>query len=138
MLFLYEMKSNAFKTLNDMTIKDSLIIGFIQGIAIMPGISRSGSTIATARLRGINKETAATFSFLLSLPAISGAFLLQLKDVIKNGEEINLTLYGIGFIVSFITGYFSLRFLIWMIKKANLKFFAFYCLLLGLFAIIFA
>ena len=102
----------------------------------MPGISRSGSTIATAKVLGIKKEDAAEFSFLLSLPAILGAFLLKLKDVASEGISIDIALLLAGFAASFITGYLCLKLLIWLIKKANLKIFVAYCAIAGIMAII--
>ena len=71
LLILFELKKNSEKKIDNMNAVDSVIIGIVQGIAIIPGISRSGSTIASGKLLGIEKETAANFSFLLSLPAIT-------------------------------------------------------------------
>ncbi|MCG2761447.1 MAG: undecaprenyl-diphosphate phosphatase [Candidatus Delongbacteria bacterium] len=133
LLVLFELKKKSFKKINEMSAADSIIIGIVQGIAIIPGISRSGSTISTAKLLGIDKETAAQFSFLLSLPAISGAFLLSMKDAIKEGFVYEHYIL-LGFITAVITGYFSLKLLIWMIKKSNMYFFAIYCLILAVFA----
>lgn len=133
LLFLFELKKKSFKKINEMSVADSIIIGIVQGIAIIPGISRSGSTISTAKLLGIDKETAAKYSFLLSLPAISGAFLLQVKDAVEEGFVYEHYIL-LGFITAVISGYFSLKLLIWMIKKSNMYFFAVYCIVLAIFA----
>lgn len=137
LLVLYELKKNSTRDIESLNIIDAIIIGITQGFAVFPGISRSGSTISIAKLLGINKELAANFSFLISIPAILGAFVLHLKDVIKYNIHIDLVVFFIGFLTSFIVGYFSLRFLIWIIKKANLKFFAIYCFTVGIILIIY-
>jgi len=90
-----------------------------------------GSTIATAKLLGIDKESAAKYSFLLSIPAITGAFLLKVKDIFSESIELDYTLLIVGFLASFLSGYYSLKLLIWLIKKANLRLFIVYCLVVG-------
>lgn len=134
LLIAFELKKKAFKKVVEMTAADSIIIGIVQGMAIIPGISRSGSTISTAKLLGIDKETAAKYSFMLSLPAISGAFILKLKDAVEEGIKYENYML-IGFIISAITGYFALRLLIWMIKKSSMYYFAVYCIIVAIFAI---
>jgi len=134
LLVLFELKKNATNKITEMKVCDSFIIGIVQGIAIIPGISRSGSTIATGKLLGIDKETAANFSFLLSLPAISGAFLLQLKDAVEEGFVYQNYIL-IGFLVAMVSGYFSLKLLIWMIKRSNMYYFAGYCGVIAVFAL---
>lgn len=133
LLVLFELKKNAEKKITDMSVIDSFIIGIVQGIAIIPGISRSGSTIAAGKLLGIDKETAANYSFLLSLPAITGAFLLQFKDAVEEGFNFHSYIL-IGFTAAVISGYFSLKLLIWMIKRSNMYYFAGYCAALAVFA----
>lgn len=135
MLLLFELKKKATKTITKMTILDSFIIGTIQGIAIIPGISRSGSTISTAKILGIDKEVAARYSFLLSIPAVGGAFLLELKDALSSGIQIDFLTVTIGFVASFVVGILSLKFLVWLIKKASLKIFVAYCSIIGILAI---
>ena len=135
LLILFELKRRAFKKVDQISIVDSIIIGIVQGIAIIPGISRSGSTIATAKFLSIDKETATTYSFLLSLPAIGGAFILGLKDVIGTDFSVEPFVIGIGFVTAMFTGYFSLKLLVWMIKKSSMYYFAVYCIGLAIFAI---
>ena len=131
MLLLFELKRRAFRKIPSMGIFDSIIIGTMQGVAIIPGISRSGSTIAIAKLLGIDKESAAKYSFLLSIPAITGAFLLKIKDIFSESIELDYLLLSVGFVASFLSGYYSLKLLIWLIKKANLRLFIIYCAIVG-------
>jgi undecaprenyl-diphosphatase len=114
---------------------DALLIGLVQGLAITPGISRSGSTIAVALLLGIQRETAARYSFLLSVPSIIGALVLKLGDA---GGGVGLTATALGFAAALLTGYFCLVFLVRLVKKGRLAWFAPYCFLVGLLAVILA
>lgn len=112
--------------------KDALIIGLFQALAIIPGISRSGSTITAAIFRGLKPELAFQFSFLLALPAILGAQLLQLPLLAHLSSAAILSL-TIGFLTAFISGYLALKLLHQLVIKAQLKGFGYYCLFLGLF-----
>ncbi|MBU1109188.1 MAG: undecaprenyl-diphosphate phosphatase [Candidatus Riflebacteria bacterium] len=105
-----------------------VLVGIVQGLAITPGISRSGSTIATSLLLGIKGEDAAKLSFFLMIPAVSGATLLEVKDVIKLGlpASINLGGLAVGTLVSIITGFLALKLLVFMIKQQKLSYFAYY------------
>lgn len=115
---------------------DALIIGTVQGFAITPGISRSGTTIATATFRGVDRETAARFSFLLVIPVILGAMAMMAKDAITlKNEEFYFLL--IGSVVAAITGYISLRVLIRIVKNGKLHLFSYYCWPVGLFVILY-
>ncbi|MEW6259043.1 MAG: undecaprenyl-diphosphate phosphatase [Thermodesulfobacteriota bacterium] len=114
-----------------MTIRDGLIIGLVQGIAIMPGISRSGSTISAAVFLGIEQETATRFSFLLSIPAVVGAALLSLKGLHQVSSE-HLGLIAAGTMSAALVGYASLGFLVKIARKGGLHFFAPYCILVGI------
>ncbi len=118
----------------NITKLDSLIIGLSQAIAIIPGISRSGSTISTALLRNIKKEEAIKFSFLLAIPAILGATIL--KTLEANPSDFNLNLL-IGMLITILVGYFSLKFLIRIILKNKFHYFSYYCFALGLIILIY-
>jgi undecaprenyl-diphosphatase len=113
---------------------DGLIIGVVQGLAITPGISRSGVTIAAALLLGIERETAARYSFLLSIPSILGALLLRMGGA-DNG--VDTTALAVGFIAAALTGYFCLALLVRVVKRGRLSWFAPYCFALGLLALVF-
>jgi undecaprenyl-diphosphatase len=108
----------------------------VQGLAIIPGISRSGSTISIGLLLGIQREIAARYSFLLSIPAIVGAGLLNLKDGLgETGSAIQIPLVGAA--TAAIVGYAALKVLLNVVKKGGLSLFAPYCWLVGILAILF-
>lgn len=122
---------------------DSFIIGLAQAVAVLPGLSRSGSTIATGLLLGNKKEKLAQFSFLMVIPPILGEALLDVKDIIEGGVEavsasIPTISLIIGFIAAFVSGCFACKFMINIVKRGKLVYFAIYCAIVGLLAIIFA
>ncbi len=118
------------RDLAQLNATDALLVGTVQGLAIFPGISRSGSTIACLLLRGVDGEAAARFSFLLALPAVGGAMLLSLKDLQHvNGSD--LPAYGLGALVAFLSGLFAIRCLMNVVRRRRLFGFAVYCLLVG-------
>ena len=114
--------------------RDALLVGLIQGFAIIPGISRSGSTIACALLLGFNRELAARFSFLLSVPAILGASVLMLPDLFEQNGLMSWSL-GVGFVTAALSGLGALVVLIPLVRRGRLHYFALYLVpaaLLGL------
>lgn len=113
----------------------SVIIGIAQGLAVTPGISRSGTTIAVSTILGIERQEAAEFSFLLSVPAILGAMVLQIKDATI--DSTMLVTYGAGMIAAFLSGLVVIGIMMEFIRRAKLKVFAIYCLILGLIVVIF-
>jgi len=113
-------------------ILDALIIGVFQGIAISPGISRSGSCISSALFLGIKREPAFDFAFLLGIPAILSAFILKLKDALEKKEAFFVLPFSIGTIVAFIIGLISLFFLSKIMKKGEIHYFSYYCWLFGI------
>ena len=117
----------------------AVIIGIMQGFGTLPGISRSGSTIAGAQLSGVKRETAGEFSFIISIPAILGAFVLELKDFLETKTEQTLNIVAViaGSLSAFVFGYLALAFLMKIIKKGKLEFFACYLIPLGILGIIF-
>ena len=117
-------------------IKNALIIGISQAIAILPGISRSGATISTAVLLGIDKEKSARFSFLMVVPLILGKMA---KDVLSgeiSASDTNFLPLLIGFIFAFITGLVACRWMIKLVKNSQLKYFAYYCFAAGVIVIL--
>lgn len=114
-----------------LTWQNTLFIGLFQAIAIIPGISRSGSTISAGIFAKLRPELVFNFSFLLALPAIFGAALLQLKDLNFSSSILDLPLL-IGFITAFISGLFALKLLKKFVSSGKFSFFAYYCLALGL------
>jgi undecaprenyl-diphosphatase len=116
------------------SIRTALIIGLVQGMAIMPGISRSGSTIAAALFLGLSRELASKYSFLLAIPAILGAGILSLHGMFNHPVEVNKAVL-LGSATSFIVGYFALILLLRMVKKGRLYLFAPYCWVAGIAAL---
>jgi undecaprenyl-diphosphatase len=120
-----------------LTFKNAFIIGIVQGLAIIPGISRSGSTISIGLLLGIDREMAARYSFLLSIPAIIGAGLLSLKNGFSQ-TDLAIRAALLGAFAAALVGYVALKSLLQMVKKGHLHIFAPYCWLVGILAIIFS
>ncbi len=125
------------KVISQVTIKDSILIGIAQAIAILPSISRSGATICTALWLRINRKVAGEFSFLISMPAIAGALILESRHIGPIPHE-QLPSYGVGFVISFIFGLISLIYLLRWIRKGQLHYFAYYCWAMGLVTMILA
>lgn len=126
LLFLSERLRSDGRGETQLTLLDALVAGTVQGAAIIPGISRSGSTIAALLLKGVDGTVAARFSFLMALPAVLGAAILELSDV--GGEMTgNLGPYLTGTAVAFVSGLLAIRFLMAVIRKRRLFTFAIYC-----------
>lgn len=111
----------------------AIVMGCMQGIALLPGISRSGSTLAGGLLSGLDRKAAAKFSFMMSAPAIAGALLLEGKEAIESGWFADLALVPtiVGVVVSCVTGYLAVRFMLKLITKVSLNWFALYVAILG-------
>lgn len=120
------------KKLKNMQVKDALVIGCMQGVGVLPGVSRSGSTISGALFTGLNRKTAADFSFLMSIPAIIGGAIFEVPDAIKTGlGDMHWTTLVAGMLVAGITGYFAIKVMISAIKKKKLIGFVIYTAVLG-------
>jgi len=131
LLFMSDRFHDGRRVEKDMNIIDSVVIGIVQGISLIPGISRSGSTIAFGIFRGLDGQTAARFSFLLSIPAILGAVVLESKYIgmIPPGD---IAVYFTGMVVAAVTGFLTLKLLLFIISKHKLSIFAYYCWILGI------
>jgi len=110
----------------------SIFIGLLQIVALVPGTSRSGITMTAGMFSGLDRRAAARFSFLLSIPAIAGAGLVSLKDIAENGMDVNLWVLLSGMISAFIVGWFSITFLLNLINKSGFIWFGIYRIALGL------
>ena len=133
LLFLAD---RAKKTHKKVGLRDAFIIGIAQGIAMLPGISRSGATISISVLLGIDKTKAARFSFLMVVPLIFGKIA---KDILAGEITYNSASFGYlsaGFIAAFISGLFACTWMIALVKKSKLTYFAIYCVIVGITAII--
>ena len=132
-LMLTRLKKNEGKSIEKMKWIDALLIGVAQGIAIIPGISRSGATISMGLFCGLNRELAGRFSFLLSIPAILGATLLEFKKM-DSAPDIATVLIGTA--TAFVIGTIALAFLMRLIKAGGLFYFSYYCFGVGLLMIL--
>jgi undecaprenyl-diphosphatase len=120
------------------TLIRSIVIGIVQAFAILPGISRSGSTIAAGMILGVEREEAAKFSFLMAIPAIGGAFILQLITLSTATLSQNyISVLITGFVVSYVSGYLAIKILMVTVKKGRFDYFAWYCFAIGFLAIYF-
>ncbi|MDR0699207.1 MAG: undecaprenyl-diphosphate phosphatase [Tannerella sp.] len=126
----------------DISFRDAFIIGVAQACAVMPGLSRSGSTIAIGILLGNGKEKVAKFSFLMVIIPVLGEALLDIVKAlngsdISNFSSISVSAMAGGFITAFLSGVFACKWMIGMVKKGKLVYFAYYCIAMGLFAVIY-
>jgi len=131
LLFFSDKVKDARRDEKDMNITDSILIGLAQAVALLPGISRSGATITAGIFRKLNRTAAARFSFLLSLPAVSGAVILESR-YFKQIPSSEIRLYFIGLICAALAGLISLKLFFLVIREARLKFFAYYCWIFGI------
>lgn len=118
------------KKFGDISLKDAIVVGVSQAFAVVPGFSRSGTTILTGRLMGISKEAITKFTFLMSVPVICGATILKVSDLVFTKEVI------IGIVSSFAMGVLSIKFLLNYIKKHDFSIFAFYRVLLAVIVLV--
>lgn len=133
LLLLAEVTGTHRRTMNEVNWKDALIVGFAQCFALIPGSSRSGTTIAGALSTGLNRETAARFSFLLSIPAIFGSGLLEMRELLKHHgmAGIGTTNLVVSTIISGVIGYVAIAFLISYLRKNSTFVFIAYRLAIG-------
>lgn len=137
LLFLSEKLSGGNISLEEMSVKRAFCVGCFQGLGTLPGISRSGSTIVGGLFSRLEKGTAVRFSFLLSIPAILGALVLDLKDMVgATAQTLSFMPVAVGMITAAVSGYFSIRFLLRLVEKSKLSYFSYYCVAAGIFAII--
>jgi undecaprenyl-diphosphatase len=134
-LYLSDCFNNSSKKLN---FKSSLLIGLTQALAILPGISRSGATIGTSIFLGLNRDIAAKFSFLMVVPIIFGSSLKIIFDNEIEFNNNNISNYLVGFTSALISGYYACKWMIIFVKKSKLIYFSIYCLLIGIFSIIYS
>ena len=133
LLFLAD---KAKDTQKKVSFGNAFIIGISQAIAMLPGISRSGATISTSVLLGNDKTKAARFSFLMVVPLIFGKIAKDILGGELTYDASNFTSLSIGFIAAFVAGLFACTWMIALVKKSKLSYFAFYCVIVGITAII--
>ncbi|MDR7071240.1 undecaprenyl-diphosphate phosphatase [Fictibacillus barbaricus] len=126
-------KRNGYKRVDEISIRDAIIIGTFQGAAILPAVSRSGLTIAAALFCKIDKKAAAYFSFLLSIPSIAGGVVLQSKDLFTGSAPVvSFEVLALGTVASALFGYIAVKWMIKLLQTGTLKGFAIYVWLVGL------
>ena len=137
MLYVSDRMTPGTKNVGGMTLLDALIVGLCQCVAVIPGLSRSGTTITAGISTGLNREFAVKFAFLMSIPAVLGANLLSLIDAIRDGVDWScVPAYLVGMAVAAVSGIASIRLLNYVAKKGRFGGFAYYCWVVGLLAII--
>ncbi|HIT31853.1 MAG TPA: undecaprenyl-diphosphate phosphatase [Candidatus Enterenecus stercoripullorum] len=137
-LFLSDRLARGTKNVRTATVKDALLVGVAQGIATIPGLSRSGTTISAGMMLGFDRKFAVRYSFLLSLPAVLGATLLQVVQAIGD-ESIDLSLlpkYLVGMVVAGVVGYFAIQLVKMLADKGKFGKFAYYCWIVGAVALV--
>lgn len=134
LLWTCERKTQKNRKMENIGLMDSLVIGLAQGFAIAPGISRSGSTISAGVFLGLNREAAAKYSFLLSLPIILGTTIFEARNLPLD-FSINLPLI-FGFVFALISGYLGIKYLLKYLQRGNLNIFAYYCWSVGIISIL--
>ncbi len=123
--------------LDTIDTKRALGVGFAQFLAAgFPGISRSGSTISTGMMLGIEKEYMVRYSFILGIPAILAANVMEIKDAVETGSELNIGAAILGIAVAAVVGFLAIKALEWLVKKDKFKLFGYYCLVLGIVVVI--
>lgn len=137
LLFLSEKLAGGNTDLEKMSSKRAFGVGCFQALGTLPGISRSGSTIVGGLFCGLDKKTAVRFSFLMSIPAILGALVLDVKDIFTSpSQTLSFLPVVVGMITAAVSGYFAIKFLLKLVEKSKLSYFSIYCTLAGIFAII--
>ncbi|WP_296254700.1 undecaprenyl-diphosphate phosphatase [uncultured Ezakiella sp.] len=133
LLFVTDRYQGKGKSAHSLNYLSAIGIGMVQGLAIMPGISRSGSTIFAGTILDLDKNEAAKFSFLISLPATFGAFLFGLKDIAKSGAEVSFNFNIIvGMLTSMIVGVLAIKFLLNLLDKNKMSYFSIYLLFISI------
>jgi undecaprenyl-diphosphatase len=132
-IVLAEWAGKGKRSLEEMNIWDAVLIGLAQGCAIAPGLSRSGTTISASLARNIDRTLAARFSFLLSIPAILGAGLIETKEIIQAGTTgIGLWPLALGFAAAFVSGWIAIKIFMNIIQRTSIRVFAYYCFIAGI------
>ena len=128
-LLLSDKFSKGERVIGELKVVDAILVGLAQAVAVFPGLTRSGSTITASLARGLNRESAAKFSFLMSIPTAFGAIILRISHIISGRiliDDLNFLNLGAGFITAAVTGYLAINFMLSVVKKAKLKYFALY------------
>lgn len=136
LMFFSQKIPSKSKNLDMMKYSDAAVIGLMQGVAVMPGISRSGSTTSAGLIMGVEKAASMRFAFLMSIPVILGSAVLGVKDIATNPEPINWAPVLAGMLAAGVSGYFAVRFMLNFFKKRSLNIFSVYVAVLGILILI--
>lgn len=138
LLFFSDRMARGRKTARTATIRDALLVGCAQAVGTLPGISRAGSTISAGMLCGFDRTFAVRFSFLLSLPAVLGANILEVVDAVQAGgvDVARLPMYVVGVVVAGVVGYFAIRLVNLLANKGKFGAFAYYCWTVGIVSLV--
>jgi len=136
LLFFSDRLAQGRKNAKTMRLSDALLIGCAQAVATVPGLSRSGTTISVGMMLGLDRKFAVRFSFLLSLPAVLGANVLEISDAVKTVDSQMLPVYIVGTAVAAVVGYFAIRLVNLLADKGKFGKFAYYCWAVGILALI--
>ena len=138
-LFLFLIKDfKGKKNGKEITFKDALVIGLFQVVALLPGISRSGSTIVGGMFRNLKRETAFDFSFMLYIPITLATMIIGIKDLLEaNLDSVQLLFYFISVVIAFIFTYIATKWFRNLVKEGKLIYFVYYCLIVGTLVILF-
>jgi undecaprenyl-diphosphatase len=120
------------------TTRSAIGIGLMQALAILPGVSRSGSTVAAGLWSGLTPQRAAEFSFLMAVPTIAGAALLEAKDAVANAGAVGVGSLAVGFVVAFVSGIWAIRLLVALLRRGHFYAFAPYCWVVGVLTLLLA
>lgn len=129
-------KEDQKKNYTEMNLGQAFLIGLMQAMAILPGLSRSGSTIVSGCLVGLKRQASATFSFLLAIPVIGGAAILEMRDIFEHGSSTPAGLLAMGMVTSFVVGLIALNLLVRWVESGKLHYFVFWLLPAGFLVII--
>ncbi len=137
LLLMAELKKEGNKTPKTVSYGNGLVIGAAQGLATLPGLSRSGTTIATCLFCGLERKFAVKYSFILSIPAILGAAVLEIKDVIAEPIQTSqIAVYAVGMVFAGVVGYICIKTMLIIVRKKKFHYFAYYCFAVGIVAIV--
>ncbi len=135
-LFLSDKCTKGTKENGDIKAGDAVTVGLFQGVALLPGVSRSGSTISSALFCGFTRETAVSYSFVLGIPAILGGCLVEIKDAVQtNAMQVDFVPFIVGFIVAAIVGILAIKMVSWLVNKDKFKIFGIYTAVVGVLVI---
>ena len=136
LLFMSDSCKKGKKKPGDITTKDAVTVGLFQGVALLPGVSRSGSTICSGIFSGFTRETAVKYSFILGIPAILGGCLSEVKDAVSAHSEIDVVNCLVGIVVAAVVGVCAIKLVNWLVKSDKFKVFGYYTLVLGIIVVV--